>query len=105
MSLAEALLRTPDPKRADQLIAERLAAIRSAGVTAGATECSACRIQMEQGTSKPTVHPVKLLAKAYGLLPGPAPDGLDEILMTTSGPLTTMALPPGWVVMAPWKMR
>ena len=33
MSLAEALLRTPDPKRADQLIAERLAALRSAGVT------------------------------------------------------------------------
>ncbi|MGH8306001.1 MAG: proline dehydrogenase family protein, partial [Steroidobacteraceae bacterium] len=32
MSLAEALLRTPDPKRADQLIAERLAAIRKAGV-------------------------------------------------------------------------
>src|SRR5262249_27018305 len=32
MSLAEALLRTPDPKRADQLIAERLAAVRSAGV-------------------------------------------------------------------------
>ncbi len=32
MSLAEALLRTPDPKRADQLIAERLATVRSAGV-------------------------------------------------------------------------
>ncbi|MBS0365053.1 MAG: bifunctional proline dehydrogenase/L-glutamate gamma-semialdehyde dehydrogenase PutA [Proteobacteria bacterium] len=32
MSLAEALLRTPDPRRADQLIAERLASIRSAGV-------------------------------------------------------------------------
>ncbi|MGO9804797.1 MAG: bifunctional proline dehydrogenase/L-glutamate gamma-semialdehyde dehydrogenase PutA [Steroidobacteraceae bacterium] len=32
MSLAEALLRTPDAKRADQLIAERLAAIRNAGV-------------------------------------------------------------------------
>jgi RHH-type transcriptional regulator, proline utilization regulon repressor / proline dehydrogenase / delta 1-pyrroline-5-carboxylate dehydrogenase len=32
MSLAEALLRTPDPKRADQLIAERLAAVRSAGI-------------------------------------------------------------------------
>src|SRR5438128_2610929 len=29
MSLAEALLRTPDPKRADQLIAERLAALRA----------------------------------------------------------------------------
>src|ERR1700720_4208677 len=32
MSLAEALLRTPDPKRADQLIAERLATVRDAGV-------------------------------------------------------------------------
>src|SRR6516162_5248075 len=32
MSLAEGLLRTPDPKRADQLIAERLAVIRAAGV-------------------------------------------------------------------------
>ena len=32
MSLAEALLRTPDATRADQLIAERLAAIRDAGV-------------------------------------------------------------------------
>jgi len=33
MSLAEALLRTPDPKRADQLIAERLAAVRASGAT------------------------------------------------------------------------
>ena len=32
MSLAEALLRTPDSRRADQLIAERLAAVRAAGV-------------------------------------------------------------------------
>jgi RHH-type proline utilization regulon transcriptional repressor/proline dehydrogenase/delta 1-pyrroline-5-carboxylate dehydrogenase len=32
MSLAEALLRTADPRRADQLIAERLATIRAAGV-------------------------------------------------------------------------
>ncbi|MFX5709844.1 hypothetical protein ABTE34_20365, partial [Acinetobacter baumannii] len=31
MSLAEALLRTPDPQRADQLIAERLAEVRGAG--------------------------------------------------------------------------
>src|SRR5882724_9150881 len=31
MSLAEALLRTPDPERADQLIAERLAEVRSGG--------------------------------------------------------------------------
>ena len=33
MSLAEALLRTPDPKRADQLISERLSAIRGAGAS------------------------------------------------------------------------
>ena len=32
MSLAEALLRTPDSKAADQLIAERLASLRAAGV-------------------------------------------------------------------------
>jgi RHH-type transcriptional regulator, proline utilization regulon repressor / proline dehydrogenase / delta 1-pyrroline-5-carboxylate dehydrogenase len=32
MGLAEALLRTPDAKRADQLIAERLAAVRKAGI-------------------------------------------------------------------------
>ncbi len=32
MGLAEALLRTPDPKRANQLIAERLATMREAGV-------------------------------------------------------------------------
>ena len=32
MGLAEALLRTPDPRRADQLIAERLATVRAGGV-------------------------------------------------------------------------
>jgi FAD/FMN-containing dehydrogenase/Fe-S oxidoreductase len=56
-------------------------------VEAGATECSACRLQMEQGTTKPAVHPVKLLAKAYGLLEGPAPHGLDQLLTATSGRL------------------
>ena len=44
---------------------------------------------MEQGSNKPTVHPVKLLAKAYGLLAGPGPDGLDNLLTATGGPLTT----------------
>ena len=66
-----------------------VAAMRDGGVDAGATECSACRIQMEQGTTKPAVHPVKLLAKAYGLLEGRAPHGLDGLLTATSGPLTT----------------
>ncbi|NBW97204.1 MAG: FAD-binding oxidoreductase [Planctomycetia bacterium] len=64
-------------------------AMRSAGVEAGATECSACRIQMEQGTAKPTVHPVKLLAKAYGAIDGEGADALDGLLTATSGRLTT----------------
>ena len=36
---------------------------------AGTTECSACKMQMEQGTSKPTIHPLKILALAYNLMP------------------------------------
>ncbi|MFM7185088.1 MAG: FAD-binding and (Fe-S)-binding domain-containing protein [Planctomycetota bacterium] len=64
-----------------------MAAMRSAEVDAGVSECSACRMQMEQGTSKPAVHPVKLFAKSYGLLSGPA--GLDPLLTATSGRLTT----------------
>jgi Fe-S oxidoreductase len=35
----------------------------------GTTECSTCKMQMEQGTSRPTIHPVKLMALAYGLIP------------------------------------
>lgn len=42
--------------------------MRDPSLQAGTTECSACKIQMEQGTTKPTVHPVKLLALAYGLI-------------------------------------
>jgi len=35
----------------------------------GATECGACRMQMEQGVTKRTLHPVKLLGLSYGLNP------------------------------------
>jgi FAD/FMN-containing dehydrogenase/Fe-S oxidoreductase len=35
----------------------------------GATECSTCKMQMEQGVTKRTLHPIKLLAYSYGLLP------------------------------------
>jgi Fe-S oxidoreductase len=35
----------------------------------GATECSACKLQMEQGTTRPTIHPIKLIALSYGLMP------------------------------------
>ena len=43
--------------------------LRTAGFQAGVTECSTCRIQMEQGSAMPTLHPVKLLALSYGLMP------------------------------------
>jgi len=75
--------------RASLRIGLGLVSAMRGSVAAGATECSACRMQMEQGTSKPTVHPVKLLAKAYGLLEGAAPLGLDDVLTTPSGSLTT----------------
>ena len=44
-------------------------AVRSPTIIAGTTECSTCKIQMEQGTSKPTIHPIKIIALAYGLMP------------------------------------
>jgi Fe-S oxidoreductase len=59
-------------------------AMREARIAAGVTECSACRMQMEQGTTKPTVHPVKLLAMSYGCL-----EGLENTLSATSGRLVT----------------
>jgi len=46
-----------------------ISSLRSPRLQAGTTECSACKIQMEQGAGKPTIHPVKLLALAYGLMP------------------------------------
>ncbi|RKY09920.1 MAG: anaerobic glycerol-3-phosphate dehydrogenase subunit C [Planctomycetota bacterium] len=32
------------------------------------TECAACKMQIEQLTGKKVIHPIKVLAKAYGLL-------------------------------------
>ncbi|MEX2186841.1 MAG: anaerobic glycerol-3-phosphate dehydrogenase subunit C [Pirellulales bacterium] len=53
--------------------------LRQGEMQAGATECSSCKIQMEQGTNRPTVHPLKLLAHAYGRLPN------GESLLTARG--------------------
>lgn len=39
------------------------------GVTFGSTECGACRMQMQEGSGKRTLHPVQYLALGYGLLP------------------------------------
>jgi Fe-S oxidoreductase len=35
----------------------------------GSTECSTCRLQMEDGSGKRTLHPAQYLALAYGFLP------------------------------------
>lgn len=43
--------------------------MRAGDLDIGTTECSSCKFQMEQGTTRPTVHPVKLLALSYGLMP------------------------------------
>lgn len=51
---------------------------------AGVTECSSCKLQMEQGTEIPTVHPLKLLAWSYGLIPG-----LERILEPVPRRFTT----------------
>jgi FAD/FMN-containing dehydrogenase/Fe-S oxidoreductase len=39
------------------------------GLLFGSTECSTCRMQMEDGAGKRTLHPAQYLALAYGLLP------------------------------------
>lgn len=46
-----------------------ISALRNPNIQLGATECSSCKIQMEQGTTKPTIHTLKFLAIAYGLRP------------------------------------
>ena len=43
--------------------------LRESDIEIGSTECGACRIQMEQGIPKRTLHPLKLLAMGYGLNP------------------------------------
>jgi len=43
--------------------------MRSDDLTIGTTECSSCKFQMEQGTTTPTLHPLKLIALSYGLMP------------------------------------
>jgi FAD/FMN-containing dehydrogenase/Fe-S oxidoreductase len=53
--------------------------LRNPAIQAGVTECSTCKIQMEQGVNKPTIHPIKLLALSYGLMPE-----LEKILTAKS---------------------
>jgi len=46
-----------------------LSTLRSGEYQLGATECGACKTQMQQGITMPTLHPLKLLALSYGLMP------------------------------------
>ncbi len=43
--------------------------LREVDIEIGSTECGSCRMQMEQGVIKRTLHPVKLLSLSYGLNP------------------------------------
>ncbi len=52
-------------------------------VVFGSTECGSCRMQMQDGSGKRTLHPVQYLALAYGLLP--------EIEAKLRKPLTPLA--------------
>jgi Fe-S oxidoreductase len=51
---------------------ELIGAVRNGHWHVATTECSTCKMQIDQGSPKPTLHPIKLLALAYGLLPEPA---------------------------------
>ncbi len=48
---------------------ELIELMRAPGHELGLTECSSCRLQMEQRSPLPTLHPLKVLALAYGLMP------------------------------------
>jgi FAD/FMN-containing dehydrogenase/Fe-S oxidoreductase len=51
----------------------------------GSTECSTCRLQMEDGSGKRTLHPAQYLALAYGLMP--------EIAQRLRTPIRGLVLP------------
>jgi Fe-S oxidoreductase len=62
-------LKTENYRRSLRIGFGLISAMREANIDLGVTECSSCKLQMEQGTTKPTLHPLKLLAHSYGLLP------------------------------------
>jgi Fe-S oxidoreductase len=43
--------------------------LRQPEIDFGVSDCSACCLQMEQGSRKKTFHPIRLLAAAYGFTP------------------------------------
>jgi Fe-S oxidoreductase len=59
-----------------------ISAMRDGGLQCGATECSSCKMQMEQGTSRPTIHPLKLLAWSYAGRVPTLPRSTSRLLTT-----------------------
>ena len=43
--------------------------MQTSPVQVGSTECSTCKLQMEQAVEQPTIPPIVLLAHSYGVLP------------------------------------
>ncbi len=62
-------LKTANYEKSQNAGRPMLAELEKSGLTYGATECSSCRMQMEDGTRKRTFHPAQYLAYAYGLMP------------------------------------
>ncbi|WP_404309850.1 FAD-binding and (Fe-S)-binding domain-containing protein [Neorhodopirellula lusitana] len=48
-----------------------ISAVRKATHATPTTECSACKLQMQHGGDYDAIHPLKMLAHAYGRLPHP----------------------------------
>ncbi|MEM9644662.1 MAG: anaerobic glycerol-3-phosphate dehydrogenase subunit C [Planctomycetota bacterium] len=46
-----------------------ISAMRLAHQSVATTECSACKMQIEHGSGRSAIHPLKLLAHAYGRMP------------------------------------
>jgi FAD/FMN-containing dehydrogenase/Fe-S oxidoreductase len=46
-----------------------LAELDRPGILFGSSECGSCRIQMQEGSGKRSLHPIEWLAYSYGLLP------------------------------------
>jgi Fe-S oxidoreductase len=46
-----------------------ISAMRASTSTMATTGCGACRMQIEHGAAQATIHPIKLLAYAYGRMP------------------------------------
>ena len=59
-------------------------AINEGNFVTATSECSSCRMQIAQGSKTPTLHPLKILAYAYGMLPE-----LDLNKTESSGLITT----------------